>query len=168
MNIKLEELSFRDSRKLLTKFQQLEKSYGADWYDTEEEGADYIWLIKNLDDPLGFLSYKLLRLSNQMGFVYIVKIYVLKAYRGRNPILIDEERVSEVLLRTMESKGFNILTLESACDKLDRRYKELGFEYIEDLSREFGSVLDTSEKIFYKRINIEDEMIDRIINGSLL
>jgi len=167
MSITLEEFSFGDSRKFLTKFQLVEKSFGSDWYDAEDENATYIWIIENMDNPIGFLSYKLFILPDQKDFVYIVKIYVLKAYRGTTPILIEGERVSETLLREMERKGFDILTLESACDALDQRYRELGFEYVEDLSRIFGRVLGTSEKIYYKRIKIEQEMIDERLDTDV-
>ena len=98
---------------------------------------------------------------------YIVKIYVLEDYRGTDAIPIEKERASKILLREIERKGFNILTLESAHEKLDQRYRELGFEYLEDFSREFASVLGTSEKIMYKRINIEkDNSGERIDIGA--
>lgn len=157
MDVSVRELSYIDSRELLYKFQLLENSNYMDWYDCEVESANYIWLIENIVNPLGFLSYKILPLPNQTDFVYIVKIYVLETYRGSSAILIEEERASEILLRIIERKGIDILTLESACDPLDHRYKELGFEYIEEISQEFGRVIGTSEKIMYKRIRINTE-----------
>ncbi len=166
MDISIHELSFSGSKEFLGKFQLLENSYGADWYGAEDENADYIWLVENIDNPLGFLSYKLLVLPDKTGFVYIVKLYVLKEYRSTDPVLIEEERISVILLREMERKGFDILTLESACVALDKRYRVLGFEYIEDLSREFGSVIGTSEKVLYKRINIEKDISGERIDIS--
>ncbi len=166
MNISIPKLSYVNSREFLYKFQLVESSSYMDWYDCEVENANYIWLINDMVNPLGFLSYKTLVLPNQIGFVYIVKIYVLNQYRGRNPLLLEGERASEILLREIERKGFDILTLESACDALDKRYKVLGFKYIEDLSREFGSVIGTSEKILHKPINIEKDTSGERINIS--
>ena len=164
MDVLVRELSYIDSRELLHKFQLLENSYAADWYGAEDESADYIWLIENIVNPLGFLSYKLLVLPDKTGFVYIVKIYVLEDYRGSDAIPIEEERASEILLREIERKGINILTLESACDALDNRYEELGFEYIEEISREFGSIIGTVDKIMYKhiRVNTEENIISQL------
>ena len=83
---------------------------------------------------------------------YIVKIYVLEDYRGEIPILIEDERVSEILFRQINRKGVNILTLESACDKLDNYYESLGFKYNEDISNIFSSIIGTKEKIMVKQL----------------
>ena len=117
--VEVKELSFIESKKYLHLFQKLENSYGADWYDAEDEGSRYIWLIEDINKPLGFLSYKVLVLPNRIDFVYIVKIYVLKSHRGNNPILFEDERVSKILFRQIDKKGVDILTLEYACENLD-------------------------------------------------
>ena len=91
--IDIQNLDFSNSRFFLNKFQASENSYGMDWYDCEDENAKYIWAIEGIDNPLGFLSYKILPHPNQIDFIYIVKIYVLSDYRGKDPILIEEERV---------------------------------------------------------------------------
>ena len=150
--IEIKELVFEDSKQFLDKFQKLENSYGADWYDCEDKEAKYIWLIKDIENPLGFLSYKILLHPNQKDFIYIVKIYVLEAYRGKIPILIEDERVSEILFRQINKKGVNFLTLESACDKLDNYYESLGFKYNEDISNVFSSIIGTKEKIMVKQL----------------
>jgi hypothetical protein len=150
--VKIKELVFEDSKQFLDKFQKLENSYGTDWYDCEDKEAKYIWLIKDIENPLGFLSYKILLHPNQKDFIYIVKIYVLEDYRGKIPILIEDERVSEILFRQINRKGVNILTLESACDKLDNYYKSLGFKYNEDISNVFSSAIGTKEKIMVKQL----------------
>jgi hypothetical protein len=149
--INIQNLDFHNSRFLLSKFQALEKSYGMDWYDCEDENAKYIWIIEDIDNPLGFLSYKILPHPNQTDFIYIVKIYVLKDYRGENPRLIEEERVSEILFRRIEREEINILTLESACEKLDKYYESLGFINIQYESGEFLGISGTHAKIIVKQ-----------------
>lgn len=146
----IRELSYLDSQKYLGEFQKEENSYGADWYDCEDENSQYIWWL-DIEKPLGFLSYKKMILPNKIDFVYIVKIYVLKTHRGEEAVLIDGERVSEILFSEIDKKGVNILTLESACEKLDVYYKDLGFEYNVAISNEFASVIGTREEILYRR-----------------
>jgi len=148
--IQITELSFLESKKLLYTFQKLEKSYGADWYDCEEEDASYIWIIENIDNPLGFLSYKVFLHPNQRDFIYIVKIYVREAHRGENPILIDNRRVSKILFREINKKDVDLLTLESADEKLDKYYKKLGFQYNADISREIASIIGINEQVMYR------------------
>lgn len=163
MAIGIKELSFVQSAELLTKFQLLENSFGSDWYDCEKEEATYIWLMKDIKNPLGFLSYRVLILPNKIDFIYIVKIYVLEIHRGTNPSLIEGERVSEILFRQIDRKGVNILTLESACKELDIYYESLGFKYNKEISEEFAKIIGTGEEIMYRKkedINMEvsDEM----------
>ena len=150
--VDIKNLDFLNSRNLLSKFQSLENSYYSDWYDCEDENAKYIWLIKDIENPLGFLSYKILPHLNQIDFIYIVKIYVLNDYRGTNPTLIEEERVSEILFRQIYRQGINILTLESACDELDVYYETLGFRYDKDVSEMFSHIVGTHEKIMVKKV----------------
>ena len=154
MTVVIREFTFEDSRKFLNKFQLLENSYSCDWYDCEDENAKYIWLIKDIENPLGFLSYKILLHPNHKDFIYIVKIYVLKDYRGKTPILIDDERVSEILFRQIDMKNITILTLESSCEKLDIYYENLGFRYDPDVSNIFASAIGTNEKIMVKQLNL--------------
>ncbi|MGJ0330077.1 GNAT family N-acetyltransferase [Aliarcobacter cryaerophilus] len=151
--IDIQNLDFHNSRFLLNKFQVLEKSFGMDWYDCEDENAKYIWIVEDIENPLGFLSYKIMPHPNKIDFIYIVKIYVLKDYRAENPKLIEEERVSEILFRQIERQGINILTLESACAKLDTHYEKLGFTYNKDLSGIFSSIIGTSEKIMVRIVD---------------
>ena len=158
-------MSFIESEKYLDDFQKLENSYGADWYDCEYKSAKYIWLIENIENPLGFLSYRVLVLPNKIDFVYIVKIYTLNTHRGKNPILVEEERVSEILFRQIDRKDVNILTLESACEELDSYYKSLGFKYNEEISQVFAQEIRTTEPIMYRRKevisdNVPDELKD--------
>ena len=148
--IDIQNLDFSNSRSFLKRFQILENSFGMDWYDCEDENAKYIWVINGVDNPLGFLSYKILFDSIIKEYIYIVKIYVLSQYRGQTPILIEEERVSEILFRQIERQGINILTLESACERLDTHYEKLGFKYNKDVSEIFSSIIGTSEKIMVK------------------
>ena len=89
---------------------------------------------------------------NQIDFIYIVKIYVLKDYRKKTPILIEEERVSEILFRQINRKNINILTLESTCSGLDDYYERLGFKYNEDVNDLFASIIGTNEKIIVKQL----------------
>ena len=150
----IREISYHHSREYLNKFQKEEKSYDVGWYDCEDKDATYIWWIESEDipeNPLGFLSYKKMILPNSIDFVYIVKIYVLKTYRGKNPILIEGKRVSIILFRELDKKEVKILTLEPACSKLDVYYKNLGFSYNEEISEEFSKAIGTSEKIMYRR-----------------
>lgn len=150
----IREISYHDSREYLNKFQKEEKSYGVDWYDCEDKDATYIWWIESeviSENPLGFLSYKKMILTNSIDFVYIIKIYVLKTHRSENPILIEGERVSIILFKELDKKEVNILTLESACTELDVYYKNLGFSYNKEISGEFSKSIGTSEKIMYRR-----------------
>lgn len=151
--IDIQNLDFSNSKFLLDRFQSLEKSYGMDWYDFDDENAKYIWIVEDIEIPLGFLSYKILPHPNKIDFIYIVKIFVLRDYRGETPKLIEEERVSEILFRQIERQGINILTLESACTKLDTHYKKLGFVYNKDLSGIFSSIIGTSEKIMVRIVD---------------
>lgn len=149
-------MSYLDSREYLYKFQTTEKSFGTDWVDAEEETANYIWLLENIHDPKGFLSYKVYILQNTDEFLYIVKIYVLNDYRGEEPILINDERVSQILFRELSNKGINILTLESADEKLDTYYESLGFKYNETKSKIYSEVIDIRGRlIMVKEINKE-------------
>jgi len=139
-------MSYMESRELLNKFQISEQEhdlYLTNWVDVVDESAKYIWVIENFEDPRGFLSYKILPLANVNEFIYIVKIYVLKDYRGKTPILIDDERVSQILFRQISIKNVDILTLESADIKLDKYYKSMGFEYNEEKSRIYSQVIDS-------------------------
>ena len=156
--IEIKELNFENSEQLLYKFQRLEKSYEVDWYDCEEEDANYIWVIENIENPLGFLSYKILLHPNQIDFIYIVKIYVLENYRGRNPQLIENERVSEILFRQIDRKGVNILTLESI-EILEIYYKRLGFKKNQEMSTFFAPIIGDNRKIMTKFIK-EPELSD--------
>jgi len=150
--VEVKELPFIESQKILNHFQLLENSYGIDWYDCEHEDAHYIWLLENIDEPLGFLSYKVLITPNKVDLIYIVKIYVLKSHRGENATLIDDERVSEILFRQIYRKGVNILTLESAHEKLDAYYKKLGFRYNKDMSDYLGLIIGTRGQIMARFI----------------
>jgi len=140
--IEVKELSFMESKPFLNTFYIEEKPTFSDWYEAEDETAEYIWIIEDFTKPRGFLSYKVFVLPNSEDFLYIVKIYALNGYKGREAILFNEERVSEILFRQIVIKGINILTLESADEKLDAYYKKLGFEYNAEKSRIFSSVID--------------------------
>ena len=150
--IDIQNLDFFNSKFLLNKFQALENSYGMDWYDCEDENTEYIWILEGIDNPLGFLSYKILSHPNQIDFIYVVKIYVLEDYRGEDPRLIEEERVSEILCRQIDRQGINILTLESACERLDTHYEKLGFKYNKDVSGIFSSIIGTTQKILVRMV----------------
>ena len=151
--INIQNLDFFNSKFLLNKFQALENSYGMDWYDCEDENTEYIWILEGIDNPLGFLSYKILSHPNQIDFIYVVKIYVLEDYRGEDPRLIEEERVSEILFRQIDRQGINILTLESACERLDTHYEKLGFKYNKDVSGIFSSIIGTTQKILVRMVD---------------
>lgn len=150
--IDIQDLDFSNSRFFLNKFQASENSYGMDWYDCEDENAKYIWAIEGIDNPLGFLSYKILFDPNITEYIYIVKIYVLSQYRGQTPILIEEERVSEILFRQIEKKEIDILTLESACEELDDYYESLGFRNMQEVSDIFSQIIGTHAKIIVKTV----------------
>lgn len=151
--IDIQNLDFFNSKFLLNKFQALENSYGMDWYDCEDENTEYIWILEGIDNPLGFLSYKILSHPNQIDFIYVVKIYVLEDYRGEDPRLIEEERVSEILFRQIDRQGINILTLESACERLDTHYEKLGFKYNKDVNGIFSSIIGTTQKILVRMVD---------------
>jgi len=144
--IEVKELSFVESKPFLDIFYMEEKPTFSDWYEAEDENAEYIWVIEDLKKPRGFLSYKIFILPNSKDFLYIVKIYALNGYRGEEPILFNKERVSEILFRQIVMKGINILTLESAGEKLDAYYQQLGFEYNVEKSRIFSSVIDGKDR----------------------
>ena len=150
--IDIQDLDFSNSRFFLNKFQASENSYGMDWYDCEDENAKYIWTIEGIDNPLGFLSYKIFFDPNITEYIYIVKIYVLSQYRGQTPILIDGERVSEILFRQIEKKEIDILTLESACEGWDDYYESLGFRNMQEVSDRFSQITGTHAKIIVKTV----------------
>lgn len=163
--IKIEEFSYEDSRKYLYLFQRAEEQQrnrflGTDWYDCDDENATYIWLLNDLDEPIGFLSYKRIFLDDTKDFIYIVKVYVLKNHRGKNPILIEERRVSHILFQEIYQKGINILTLESADDKLDNYYKRLGFKYNEEISRILSGKIDSKNRQILHKIQKTNDVPD--------
>ena len=59
--------------------------------------------------------------------------------------------MSEILFREIAKKKINILTLESACEKLDIYYKDLGFRYDADTNNMFSSIIGTSANIMLKQ-----------------
>ncbi len=158
----IRELSYEKSIEFIKHFESLEQPniQGMDWTEIYTKDAKYIWFLE-LDDmiekPLGFLSYTKYILYNQINFLYIVKIYVLKTHcqgaeKNENPILINGKKVSEILFEKIDEKDINILTLESASDNLDVHYRKLGFKYNTDISIEFSSRIDTKgRKIMYRR-----------------
>lgn len=154
--MEVKELSIEDSRKLLYDFQILEQKhdfYLSDWFDAEDDEAIYIWVIENSKDPRGFLSYKKFYIADIKDFIYIVKIYVLKEYRGNNPQLVNNERVSNILFNEIFRKGIDILTLESADEKLDTYYENKGFIYNQDLSTTYSQVIDSKNRRIMVREN---------------
>ena len=120
--------------------------FSTDWVDVEESRVKYIWLIEDMEKPLGFLSYRLFILPNKIDFIYIVKIYVLEAYRGVSPTFLEDRRVSEILFNEVDKRNVNILTLESSDKELDRYYESLGFEYNKEIR--------TTEQIRYRKRKI--------------
>lgn len=153
----IQELNFIDSKRYLDTFYFKEKPSCSDWYEAEESNAQYIWKFANIDIPIGFLSYKVYQLPNTKEFLYIVKIFVLKEYRGESPILIENERVSQILFREIERKGINILTLESADIKLDGYYKKLDYKKNEEMNRIISPIIGKKRDIMVKIINREVE-----------
>jgi hypothetical protein len=89
-------------------------------------------------------------------------VYVLENYRGKNPILIKERRVSHMLFQEIYQKGMNILTLESADDKLDNYYKRLGFEYNEEISRILSDKIDSRNRQILHKIKNEYLMSENL------
>lgn len=169
--MKPEELSYDDSRKYLYLFQREEERLlglkgqflGMDWYGCDDDkDTTFIWLLKDIDVPLGFLSYKPIFWDDTKDFIYIVKVYVLENYRGKNPILMEERRVSYMLFQEIDQKGINILTLESADDKLDNYYKRLGFEYNEEISRTLSNKIDSKNRQILHRIQKTNDIPDEL------
>ncbi len=158
--IDIQELSFTESQEFISVFEFLEKPSfnGMDWVDVEDENATYIWLLEDIKKPLGFLSYKIILMPNQIDFIYIVKIYVLKTHRSKKPILIDGKRASMILFEQIYKKDINILTLESADEKLDIYYQKLGFKYNVELSKELSKVIDTRNREIMYKIDKREEI----------
>jgi hypothetical protein len=86
----------------------------------------------------------------------------LENYRGKNPILIEERRVSHMLFQEIYQKGINILTLESADDKLDAYYKRLGFEYNEEINRILSGKIDSKNRQILHRIQKTNDIPDDV------
>jgi hypothetical protein len=158
--VDLGELSYQDSIELIKKFELLENPnpQSMDWSYIHESKATYIWLLEDSINPLGFLSYKILLHPNKTNFIYIVKIYVLKGYKkyegnkAEEPILIEGKKVSRILFEEIYKKGVNILTLESACEKLDIYYERLGFKKNKEMSDFFAPIIGTNEQIMTKLV----------------
>ena len=154
-------LSRDESETLLSYFNILDKAYlTTDWAGSED-GDKYIWLIDNSfepEKPIGFIAYKEEFLHNTEEFIFIVKIYVLKGFsRVHNPHLIDNMKASEILLKRLEALGKPIITLESACEKLDKHYETFfKFIYNEDIANLFSKTLGIEGKhIMYKKNNTQ-------------
>jgi len=152
--LRVVERNYRQSEELLKEFQITEKVFGCEWDDAEDENANYIWVVDIVESerPIGFLAYKLLYLREKTEFTYILKLFVLNEYRGENPILMEDERISKVLFNTVVRKGYKIVTLEPSCERLEEHYQEeFGFKYIETISKIFANVIDATKyrKILY-------------------
>jgi hypothetical protein len=152
-------LSRDASETLLSYFNVLEKAYlTTDWAGSED-GDKYIWLIDNSvlpEKPIGFIAYKEYSLHNMEEFIFIVKIYVLKGFsRVPNPHLIENKKASNILLERLEALGKPIITLESACGKLDKHYEDFfGFKYNVEIANQFSKIIGIKgEHIMYKKIN---------------
>lgn len=164
----IQELDYNNSRKYLEYIEKVSLSkctcleeiskFLFDWEEATDKTSQYIWVQNDIESPLGFLSYKIYPIPNSKEFLYIVKIYVLSEYRGENPILIDDERVSQLLFREIERKGINIFTLESANSKLDIYYKKLGFIENVEINRILSPIIGKNRKIM-ARINNKDELL---------
>ena len=158
--IDIKELSFTKSKEFISIFEFLERPLpiSMDWIDVEDANATYIWLLEDIKKPLGFISYRTLQMPNKIDFIYIVKIYVLKSHRGKEPTLIKEERVSMLLFQQVYKKSVNILTLESSDKKLDLYYQKLGFKYNVELSKELSKVIDTRNREIMYKIDTKEEV----------
>ncbi len=148
-----------ESQNLLNYFNELEKAYlTIDWIGSED-GDKYIWLIDDSfipEKPIGFIAYKEYLLHNKEEFIFIVKIYVLKGFsRVSNPHLIEKKKASEILFERVEALGKPIITLESACEKLDNHYKDFfGFKYNVEVANQFSTIIgNKGEHIMYKKVN---------------
>lgn len=153
------ERSRDESQNLLNYFNDLEKAYLTTDWSGSEDGDKYIWLIDNSvvpEKPIGFIAYKEYLLHNKKEFIFIVKIYVLKGFsRVPNPFLIDDKKASMILFERLEALGKSIITLESACEKLDKHYEYFfGFIYNDDIANQFSEIINIKgEHIMYKKIN---------------
>lgn len=148
------ERDYRRSQVLLKEFQITEQVFGCEWDDAEDYAANYIWVVDIVESerPIGFLAYKLLYLKQEKAFTYILKLFVLNEYRGEDPVLMDGERVSKVLFNTVVRKGYEIVTLEPSCERLEEHYQdEFGFKYVETISKIFADAIDAVKyrKILY-------------------
>ncbi|WP_026804820.1 hypothetical protein [Aliarcobacter lanthieri] len=156
LNITIEELSKDESQEYLDLFESFEfknNSNFVDWYDSDE-ATNYIWLIDISKEklPIGFIAYDIFELEQEI-FIYIVKIFVLGKYKKYNNDsevkLINNKRASTILFETIIYKGYNILTLTSANEKLSSYYKkEYNFLYNKRVCELFSKKVNKEVKGF--------------------
>lgn len=152
--IKFQELSYRDSSKFLYQFHQFEKKSYQDLYTDRKNDARYIWALENGENPIGFLSFNLFKLANhETQFIYIVKIYVTEKYKGKEAILIENDKISAILFKYIENKNIPILTLVPANDNLNNYYGRLNFKQLpSEIMEIYQKTINTQDIIFWKKV----------------
>lgn len=159
-------LTYKESGRLLHEFSVSERSNVREVATEWKNHANYIWIIKKalseneIDTGIGFLSYNIYPIADSIkSFIYIVKIHVLKDYRGDTPTLIDGKRASQILFDEVEKiedeyskSDIDIITLISANEELDKFYKDLGFKDLPEgkVTEEYSRKISTADPIMYR------------------
>lgn len=89
-----------------------------------------------------------------------MKIYVIEEFKGKNPTLINNKRVAEILLDKIENKGINIVTLVPENKKLDDYWIQHKFKHFpdENIKKTYAEVANLNyndeEYFMYKILKI--------------
>jgi hypothetical protein len=145
-------LSYKESSKYLYEFHQSAQDSYLNLYTDRKKDATYIWLFDE-QTIVGFLSYIINEiLDSTKAFIYVVKVYILKKFRGNN--------LSHIL--------FNVITLVAANKQLeDKLYRKIGFKELinESLLELYSKIIRTQDPIMYKlkkpeKFSISDEELE--------
>ena len=161
-------LNYKESKKSLYLFQVLAKKSTIDLYTDRKNESEYIWLMED-EKQIGFLSYSINEIpDSDRAFIYIVKIYILKEYRGNNlsSILFNEiEKIEDI----KKKLNINVITLVSANKTLeDKLYKKIGFKELEDIRviEQYSKIIRTQDPIMYRLKQVPKQ--DKIVENSEL
>lgn len=150
-------LSYKESSKYLYEFHQNAQDSHLNLYTDRKNDATYIWLLDK-ETILGFLSYIINEiLDSTKAFIYVVKVYVLKQFRGNNLSHILFDKISQIE-DEKRNLDVNVITLVAANKQLeDKLYKKIGFKELinESLLELYSKIIRTQDPIMYKLKKLE-------------
>jgi ribosomal protein S18 acetylase RimI-like enzyme len=160
-------LSYKESSKYLYEFHQSAQDSYLNLYTDRKKDATYIWLFDE-QTIVGFLSYIINEiLDSTKAFIYVVKVYILKKFRGNNLSHILFNKISQIE-DEKRKLDINVITLVAANKQLeDKLYRKIGFKELinESLLELYSKIIRTQDPIMYKlkkpeKFSISDEELE--------